>query len=94
MFVGPATAGFNETTLADKNFKNTPSGDVVDGLIAEWKTGPLEIATDDQGFIDVTLFHGDYEVTAEDKATNSSSTLSLKISKASPQSNVQLQIDI
>ncbi|KAM5549653.1 endo-1,4-beta-xylanase 5-like [Rosa sericea] len=93
MFVGPITAGFNETTLVDKNFNNTPSGDVVDKLIAEWKTGPLEMTTDDQGFIDVSLFHGDYEVTAEDNVTNSSATLSFKVTKDEPQAFVQVQID-
>lgn len=93
MFVGPITAGFNVTTLADKNFNNTPSGDVVDKLIAEWKTAPLETTTDDQGFIDVSLFHGDYEVTAEDIVTNSSATLSFKVTKAEPQAFVQVQID-
>jgi hypothetical protein len=93
MFVGPITAGFNVTTLADKNFNNTPSGDVVDRLIAEWKTGPLETTTDDQGFIDVSLFHGDYEVTAEDNVTNSSTTLSFKVTKAEPHAFIQVQID-
>ncbi|CAB4290702.1 unnamed protein product [Prunus armeniaca] len=36
MFVGPLAAGFNVTTLADKNLKNTPAGDVVDKLLDEW----------------------------------------------------------
>ncbi|PNX75545.1 endo-1,4-beta-xylanase A-like protein, partial [Trifolium pratense] len=40
MFQGPAQAGFVYTLLADANFKNTPSGDVVDKLINEWGTGP------------------------------------------------------
>ncbi|CAB4321022.1 unnamed protein product [Prunus armeniaca] len=35
MFVGPLAAGFNVTTLADKNLKNTPAGDVVDKLLDE-----------------------------------------------------------
>ncbi|AES91927.2 glycosyl hydrolase family 10 protein [Medicago truncatula] len=33
MFVGPAQADFINTQLADANFKNTPTGDVVDKLI-------------------------------------------------------------
>ncbi|RHN64341.1 putative endo-1,4-beta-xylanase [Medicago truncatula] len=38
MFVGPAQADFINTQLADANFKNTPTGDVVDKLIGEWGT--------------------------------------------------------
>ena len=90
MFVGPITAGFNETTLVDKNFKNTAIGDVVDKLIAEWKTGTLELTTDDQGYIDASLFHGDYEVTAEDKFAKSSATLSFKVTKDEKQAFVRV----
>jgi hypothetical protein len=35
MFVGPTQAGFIKTQLADANFKNTPTGDVVVKLIGE-----------------------------------------------------------
>ncbi|XP_050211143.1 endo-1,4-beta-xylanase 5-like [Mercurialis annua] len=63
IFAGPKEAGFSVTTLADENYKNTPSGDVVDKLIKEWKTGNLELVTDNNGFAQVTLFHGDYEFT-------------------------------
>ncbi|XP_016650434.1 PREDICTED: LOW QUALITY PROTEIN: endo-1,4-beta-xylanase F1-like [Prunus mume] len=59
MFVDPLAAGFNVTTLADKNFKNTPAGDVVDKLLDEWKFGTQETTTDDEGFTNISLFHGD-----------------------------------
>ncbi|KAF2294410.1 hypothetical protein GH714_010754 [Hevea brasiliensis] len=71
MFVGPAIAGFNVTTLADKDFKNTPSGDVVDKLIDEWKPKPIEIKADSEGSIEVSLFHGDYNITIKDPVSNS-----------------------
>ncbi|KAF2294412.1 hypothetical protein GH714_010785 [Hevea brasiliensis] len=71
MFVGPAIAGFNVTTLADKDFKNTPSGDVVDKLIDEWKPKPTEIKADSEGSIEVSLFHGDYNITIKDPVSNS-----------------------
>ncbi|PQQ01663.1 uncharacterized protein Pyn_11910 [Prunus yedoensis var. nudiflora] len=93
MFVGPLAAGFNVTTLADENFKNTPSGDVVDKLIDEWNSGTQEITTDDQGFIELSLFHGDYEITAENHITNSSATVSLSVTQAEPQAIVQVHID-
>ncbi|KAL6219040.1 hypothetical protein ACLB2K_012246 [Fragaria x ananassa] len=45
-------------------------GEVVDKLLKEWKSETQEITTDDQGFIDVSLFHGEYEVTAKHNVTN------------------------
>ncbi|KAB2636042.1 hypothetical protein D8674_026576 [Pyrus ussuriensis x Pyrus communis] len=94
MFVGPEIAGFNVTTLVDKNFKNTPAGDVVDKLIEEWNSNTQEIIADDQGYIDVSLFHGDYEITAEGRVANTSATLSLRVTQAhEPQAIVHVHID-
>ncbi|KAL2324284.1 hypothetical protein Fmac_023342 [Flemingia macrophylla] len=81
MFSGPAQAGFNDTTLADENFKNTPAGDVVDKLIREWGTGPHTCTADDRGFVDISLHHGDYDVTVTNPLTHSSRTLSLSVKK-------------
>ncbi|EXC41981.1 putative endo-1,4-beta-xylanase C [Morus notabilis] len=78
MFAGPELAGFNVTTLADINFENTPAGYVVDELIQEWNSGTLETRTDNKGFIDLSLFHGDYGVTVKHPLTNSSATMSLR----------------
>ena len=74
MFAGPEIAGFNVTTLADNDFKNTPAGDVVDKLIEEWKSAAAEIKTDGDGLVGVSLFHGDYDVTIKHPYTNTSST--------------------
>lgn len=94
MFAGPAVAGFNETTLADKEFKTTPSGDVVDKLIAEWKFETMTLKTDKNGFIDVSLFHGDYDLLVKHPLnTNSSATLSLTVRKDEPQASVHFQIN-
>ncbi|KAM6540892.1 hypothetical protein CsatB_005339 [Cannabis sativa] len=50
--------------LTDNNFKNLPTGDVVDKLMAEW--GFLNDVVTGQanafGFYDASLFHGDYQV--------------------------------
>nr|KYP75279.1 Endo-1,4-beta-xylanase [Cajanus cajan] len=81
MFSGPAQAGFNATTLADENFKNTPAGDVVDKLIQEWRTGSIVATADDRGFVDISLHHGDYEVTVTHPLTHSSQTLNLSVNK-------------
>ncbi|KAG8650627.1 hypothetical protein MANES_07G059200v8 [Manihot esculenta] len=69
MFAGPEIAGFNVTTLADKDFKNTPAGDVGDKLIDEWK---FTIA---EGSIEVSLFHGDYNITVKNLVNLVVSTL-------------------
>ncbi|BFG42075.1 hypothetical protein CerSpe_283490 [Prunus speciosa] len=92
MFVGPLAAGFNVTTLADKSFKNTPAGDVVDELLDQWKFGTRETTTDDEGFTNISLFHGDYEITVQNHATNSSATLGLGVTEDEPQTIVQFKI--
>ncbi|XP_050366881.1 endo-1,4-beta-xylanase 5-like [Argentina anserina] len=93
IFAGPEISGYNETVLADNNFKNTPSGDVVDKLLHEWKSATQDTTTDDQGFVDVSLFHGEYEVTAKYNVANASATLSFKVTKTNPQAVVQVQMD-
>ncbi|KAK7280255.1 hypothetical protein RJT34_25317 [Clitoria ternatea] len=81
MFAGPAIAGFNETTLADENFRSTPTGDVVDKLIYEWGTGPSNATSDNRGFVDISLHHGDYDVTVIHPQIHSSKTLNLSVRK-------------
>ncbi|KAI8532655.1 hypothetical protein RHMOL_Rhmol11G0230400 [Rhododendron molle] len=49
--------------LTDNNFKNLPTGDVVDKLIREW-SHPLGFSgtTDSKGRFETRLFQGDYKV--------------------------------
>ncbi|VVA30118.1 PREDICTED: endo-1 4-beta-xylanase [Prunus dulcis] len=56
--------------LTDNNFKNLPTGDVVDKLIHEFglTSGLASGMTDPNGFFEASLFQGDYEV----KITNPS----------------------
>ncbi|PIA51228.1 hypothetical protein AQUCO_01100219v1, partial [Aquilegia coerulea] len=50
--------------LTDSNFKNYPTGDVVDKLLHEWTHNNLaEVRTDSNGFFETSLYHGDYDVT-------------------------------
>ncbi|KAI4298569.1 hypothetical protein L6164_032114 [Bauhinia variegata] len=91
-FAGPAIAGFNETTLVDENFQNTPAGDVVDMLINEWKYEPREATADSRGYVDVSLYHGDYDVTVMHPITNSSKTVNLSVSKDVPQESITVKI--
>jgi hypothetical protein len=82
MFVGPEQAGFNSSTLlADANFQNTPAGDVVDKLIREWGTGPHTAIADSRGIIDISLHHGDYDVTVTHPLTQYSKTLNINVRK-------------
>lgn len=92
MFAGPEIAGFNATTLADKNFTNTPSGDVVDNLIAEWKSGASDHKTDGGGLVSLSLFHGDYDVIVRHPLTNYSTTLSFRVAEEKPQKIVHVHI--
>ncbi|KAF3963221.1 hypothetical protein CMV_012369 [Castanea mollissima] len=93
MFAGPIAANFKEMPLADTNFKNTPAGDVVDKLLHEWKhCQAQEFTADDKGFVDVLLFHGDYNVTVQHTQANSSTTLGFRVTKDTPQATIDILI--
>ncbi|CAN6305434.1 unnamed protein product [Urochloa humidicola] len=49
--------------LTDNSFKNLPVGDLVDKLIAEWKTHRHVAATDDKGAVELDLPIGEYKFT-------------------------------
>uniref|UniRef100_M8BRC4 Endo-1,4-beta-xylanase Z n=1 Tax=Aegilops tauschii TaxID=37682 RepID=M8BRC4_AEGTA len=49
--------------LTDNNFTNLPTGNVVDKLIAEWKTHPVAATTDADGVAELDLVHGEYKFT-------------------------------
>lgn len=49
--------------LTDNNFRNLPTGDVVDKLLKEWGIkGSITATTDSNGFFEASLFHGEYEM--------------------------------
>lgn len=60
--------------LTDGNFNNLATGDVVDKLIQEWRQESLMGMTNDYGFFDSLLLHGDYDLTITHPYTNSTST--------------------
>ncbi|KAJ7967580.1 Endo-1,4-beta-xylanase [Quillaja saponaria] len=92
VFAGPALAGFKVMPLADEDFNNTPAGDVVDKLISEWKTTPPEVKADSRGFVDISLFHGDYDVTVMHPITKASKTLSLSLRKDTTEETIHMKI--
>lgn len=67
--------------LTDDKFRNLPTGDVVDKLIAEWKTHSLAGVADADGYYEAELFHGDYKVTVSHPVANSTVVQSLSIDR-------------
>lgn len=92
-FAGPESAGFTTLPLVDLNFKNTAAGDVVDKLLGEWKSPSFEITADDEGFVEASLFHGDYNVRVQHPGFNSSISVSIKVSEDAVHQNFNLQLN-
>ncbi|KAG8650629.1 hypothetical protein MANES_07G058900v8 [Manihot esculenta] len=67
--------------LTDNNFKNLPTGDVVDKLLAgRFATKSVVGRTDGNGFFEASLIHGDYSVKIHhSSAENSSLVQSLNV---------------
>ncbi|KAF8013932.1 hypothetical protein BT93_I1712 [Corymbia citriodora subsp. variegata] len=59
------SGGCYRMCLTDNNFRNLPTGDVVDKLLKEWGGGGqvLSGTTGPDGALEASLFHGDYQVT-------------------------------
>ncbi|KAJ0009966.1 hypothetical protein Pint_33673 [Pistacia integerrima] len=92
-FAGPESAGFKEMPLVDIDFRNTLAGDVVDKLLAEWKCETLETISDSGGSFEISLFHGDYNVTVQHPVSNSSTSIHFKVTKDLPPGIVHVQVD-
>ncbi|KAK8923527.1 hypothetical protein KSP39_PZI019741 [Platanthera zijinensis] len=63
MWAGWHAEGCDRMCLTDSNFKNLPSGDVVDKLISEWRSETVVGRTDNNGIFEARLFHGEHEIT-------------------------------
>ena len=48
--------------LTDNNFRNLPTGDVVDKIIREFFGAVVTATTDANGFYETSLVHGDYQL--------------------------------
>ncbi|XP_033132569.1 endo-1,4-beta-xylanase 5 isoform X3 [Brassica rapa] len=80
-WAGYSPTGCYRMCLTDGNFKNLPTGDVVDKLLHEWggfrrQTKGL---TDADGFFEASLFHGDYDFKIDHPLTNSKASHSFKL---------------
>ncbi|PIA60877.1 hypothetical protein AQUCO_00300413v1, partial [Aquilegia coerulea] len=80
--------------LTDNNFKNLPTGDVVDKLISEWTQKNLVGTTNNNGFFETSLFHGDYEVEITHPKRNSSLAQNFKVTAIESSQGTTLQLHI
>ena len=79
--------------LTDNNFKNLPTGDVVDKLLHEWGLKGVTAGTvDGNGFYEASLSHGDYQVKIS-HPTLENSSLSRSFNVA-PQNNASHHDDL
>ncbi|XP_016440115.2 endo-1,4-beta-xylanase 5-like [Nicotiana tabacum] len=70
--------------LTDDNFKNTRAGDVVDKLMAEWRTPELNGKTNSKGLYKYYGFLGDYIVTLYDPYSLKQIIREIKITNKDP----------
>lgn len=69
--------GCYQMCLTDNDFKNLPSGDVVDKLLQEWQSGRVEGITDEHGSHSFYGFLGEYRVSVRYRNRTTDSTFSL-----------------
>ncbi|KAJ1398989.1 Glycoside hydrolase family 10 domain [Sesbania bispinosa] len=69
--------GCYQMCLTDNDFKNLPSGDVVDKLLEEWQSGRVEGITDEHGSHSFYGFLGEYRVSVKYGNRTTNSTFSL-----------------
>ncbi|XP_047320416.1 endo-1,4-beta-xylanase 5-like [Impatiens glandulifera] len=61
IWAGWSPKGCSRMCLTDNSFKNLPTGDVVDKFFSESRLiEDLSVMTDDMGYFETKLFHGDY----------------------------------
>ncbi|KAK3027474.1 hypothetical protein RJ639_041080, partial [Escallonia herrerae] len=65
-FQGDPPQNCSKMCLTDSNFKNLPTGDVVDKLLKEWTRERLDGDTDDDGVYEHQVFYGHHLVTISD----------------------------
>lgn len=81
--------------LTDDEFRNLAVGDVVDKLIAEWRTHPVAAATTDaDGVVELDLAHGEYNVTVTHPSLVSSAVRTLTVDASSSSSENAIDIRV
>lgn len=82
--------GCYQMCLTDNNLKNLPSGDVVDKLLQEWKTGEQNGQTDEHGSYSFYGYLGEYRISVAYGNRTANSTFSLCRSDETKHFNIQL----
>ncbi|WCJ43842.1 Endo-1 4-beta-xylanase 4 [Euphorbia peplus] len=79
--------------LTDNNFRNLPTGNVVDKLLHEWG-GLKEVfgSTDINGFFEASIAHGDYDVKIHHPSVNSSLNQQLHLDSSIHNDDVSPQV--
>ncbi|XP_028767203.1 endo-1,4-beta-xylanase 5-like isoform X3 [Neltuma alba] len=76
MWTGWSPQGCYRMCLTDNNFKNLPTGDVVDKLLQEWRASEFAAGkTDPNGFFEASLSHGHYQVKVTHPVLNNSTSV-------------------
>ncbi|CAN6826682.1 unnamed protein product [Brassica oleracea] len=80
-WAGYSPTGCYRMCLTDGNFKNLPTGDVVDKLLHEWGGFRRQTKgfTDADGFFEASLFNGDYHLKIDHPLTNLKASHSFKL---------------
>ncbi|QCD88721.1 endo-1 [Vigna unguiculata] len=81
MWTAWSPQGCYRICLVDNNFKNLAAGNVVDKFLSQWKSKKFSGVTDKNGYLELSLFHGDYEMkTSHPVKNNFTFTQLLKVS--------------
>ncbi|RLN38680.1 endo-1,4-beta-xylanase A-like [Panicum miliaceum] len=80
--------------LTDNNFRNLPTGDVVDKLIREWQTRAHAGVADADGYYEAELFHGDYKVTVSHPVANATVVQSLTVDRETTDADNEFTIHV
>lgn len=80
--------------LTDNNFKNLPVGNLVDKLIAEWKTHKTAATTDANGVVELDLVHGEYNFTVSHPSLETAAIHTMTVDAASSASEHSINIKV
>ncbi|KAJ8542008.1 hypothetical protein K7X08_016874 [Anisodus acutangulus] len=83
--------------LTDNDFKNLPTGNVVDNLMREWSHHGLIGITNENGYFETSLYHGDYEVTIKHPAAarnNKSFAHRINVAKGKKSSTLVMKLSV
>ena len=80
--------------LTDNNFKSLPVGNVVDKLIAEWKTHNKAATTDENGIVELNLPHGEFNFTVTHPSVKGATIHTMTVDAASSASEHTITVRV